>query len=616
MRTALRAPHLSHGAPCNRFRAIRKESECELKPLPRTILVAIVLSFAATAATPVSNAGSKYFDQALRGLRDGTADDAATAADKGWAALLAAGAVSPGFLDGVYEASGIFATLGRGLRAEAVYTEAEALCATPHLRILSRRLEYIHIDYLIRFSEYVKAERILRASIAAEDRTAQKSSLYVAFVQSLAFIREQQNDLDGAEELYRSVIGYTAPDLSAVAVTQTPRFAKQRFPFIGDPRLGLAIYYASHGRAGEAEGLYRERLAQASPNVEERTQNIRQLVGFLMAHGSKTEALALQEQIIGFRKAQPLTTPELRDRLAQERYTLANMEIDAGRGEDAKALLESDLRQAQLQYGKNSPDYGDALNYLFENRSLARDYDSAEKLAREEIQRAEMNGTAERVGLVSAMFRLADTLRAEGKVAESDALRKRGIEINRTAFAQPASVARFTEAEALVQAGKADEAVRVAREISESPAPSDYDQFGFRHLAQSMHGEHNAEAAQVVSIALLTDERRYSSDDRALVRELTDWAGFCRGFLGDRVRARDLLTRAETIVRNCCGDVSPMMEPVLQERVWLEAPARQAASLPDLEQLRALRVSIYGEGSRQVEQTTHELAEANAKAGR
>ncbi|HXA64256.1 MAG TPA: hypothetical protein VNV82_03835 [Bryobacteraceae bacterium] len=188
-----------------------------MKPLPRTILVAIVLSFASTAATPVSNAGSKYFDQALRGLRDGTADDAATAADKGWAALLAAGPVSPGFLDGVYEASGIFATLGRGLRAEAVYTEAEALCATPHLRILSRRLEYIHIDYLIRFSEYVKAERILRASIAAEDRTAQKSSLYVAFVQSLAFIREQQNDLDGAEELYRSVIGYTAPDLSAVA---------------------------------------------------------------------------------------------------------------------------------------------------------------------------------------------------------------------------------------------------------------------------------------------------------------------------------------------------------------------------------------------------------------
>ena len=222
----------------------------------------------------------------------------------------------------------------------------------------------------------------------------------------------------------------------------------------------------------------------------------------------------------------------------------------------------------------------------------------------------------ERIGLLPAMFRLADTLRAEGKVAEGDALRKRAVEMNRATMQQPVSEARFAEAEALVRAGKADEAVRMAREISENSAPSDYDQFGFRHLAQSMHGEHNAEAAQVASIALLTDKRRYSPTDLALVRELTDWAGFYRGFLGDRGRARDLLTRAETIVHNCCGDASPMMEPVLQERVWLEAPAGQAASIPYLAQLRALRVSIYGEGSRQVEETTHDLAAADAKAGK
>ncbi len=603
-------------APDTRFRAIRKEIECRPKPLPRTILVAFVLSFASVAATPVGNAGSKYFDQALRNLKDGTSGDAATAADKGWAALLAAGPASAGFLDGVYEASGIFATLGHALRAEAVYAEAEALCAAPNLQLLKRRLEYIHIDHLIRYSEYVKAEGILRTSIAAENRAAQKSSLYVAFLQSLAFIREQQGDPDGAEVLYRSPVAYPAPDLSAVAVNPTPRFGKQRFPCIGDPRLGLALYYSAHNRIKEAEGLYRARLVDPSLIGEAHIEAMRELLGFLMAHGSKTDALALQEQIIALRKAQPLTTPELRDRLAQEHYTLANMEVDAGRGEDAKALLESDLQQAASQHGKNSPEYGEALNYLFENRSHARDYDSAEKSAREEVLRAETSGAAERVGLVSAMFRLADTLRAEGKIAESDALKNRGIDINRAASPQPASEARFDDAEALVRAGKADEAVRVAQEISESPAPSDYDQSGFRHLAQSMHGEHNAEAAQVAAIALLTDERRYSTTDRALVRELTDWAGFYRGFLGDRARARDLLARAETIVLKCCVDASPMMEPVLQERIWLEAPAGQAASIPYLEQLRALRVSIYGEGSRQVEQTTHELTAANAKAGR
>jgi len=595
---------------------IRRESECRLKPTLRTILLAVAVSLLSVAATPANNAGSAYFDQALRSLKEGMRDDAATAADKGWAALIAAGPVGPGFLDGVYQASGIFATLGRALRAEAVYTEAEALCASPDLQILRRRLEYIHTDYLIRYSEYVKAEAILRASLVAENRAAKKSSLYVAFVQSLAFIREQQHDQDGAEQLNRSIIGYPAPDLSPVAVIQTPRSGKQRFPFIGDPRLGLALFYSSHDHLKEAEDLYRARLADPSLTGEKHIEAMRELLGFFMMHGSKTDAVALQEQIIALRKAQPLTTPELRDRLAQERYTLANMEVDAGRGEDAKALLESDLQQAASQHGKNSAEYGEALNYLFENRTHAGDYDSAEKLAREEVMRAEAPGAAERVELVPAMFRLAYTLRAEGKLAEADALQQRGIEMNRAAFPEPASAARFAEAEALVRAGKADEAVRVAREISESPAPSDYDQFGFRHLAQSMHWEHNAEAGRVASIALLADERRYSSDDRALVRELTDWAGFYRGFLGKRDRARDLLTRAETIVRNCCGAVSPTMEQVLQERAWLEAPPGQAASIPYLEQLRALRVSIYGEGSRQVEQTTRDLAVANARAGK
>jgi hypothetical protein len=159
---------------------IRRESECGLKPTLRTILLAVAVSLLSVAATPANNAGSAYFDQAQRSLKEGMRDDAATAADKGWAALIAAGPVGPGFLDGVYQASGIFATLGRTLRAEAVYTEAEALCASADLQILRRRLEYIHADYLIRYSEYVKAEAILRASLAAENRAAKKSSLYVA----------------------------------------------------------------------------------------------------------------------------------------------------------------------------------------------------------------------------------------------------------------------------------------------------------------------------------------------------------------------------------------------------------------------------------------------------
>jgi hypothetical protein len=159
-----------------------------------------MVPFASAAATPAGNAGSKYFAQAARSLRDGKADDAATAAEKG---------------------------------------------------VYSRRLS--HPD-----SEYVKAEDIPRTSLAAENRGAQKSSLYVAFLQSVAFLRERQGDLNDAEALYRSTIVYSAPDLSVVAVIPTPRSGKHSFPFIGDPRLGLAIFYSNHDPAGEAEGLYRE----------------------------------------------------------------------------------------------------------------------------------------------------------------------------------------------------------------------------------------------------------------------------------------------------------------------------------------------------------------------
>jgi hypothetical protein len=579
-------------------------------------LVAAALPLVSFAATPANSAGSKYFDQAHRSLSSGATADAADAAEKGWAALLAAGPISSGFLEGVYDASAIFLTLGQALRAEAVYTEAEALCGAPGLQPVRLRLQYMHAGHLIRDSEYVKAEGILRAALAIENRTPKKSSLYVALLQNLAFVREQEGDLDGAEASYRMTIGHPSPDLSEV-VTQRFMWGKQRLPFVGEPRLSLAAFYSNHGRVKEADALYRELLAQPSLKGEERLSTMQQLVGFLRSYGSKIEAVAFEEQIIELRKEQPLTTPELRDGLANERYALANLEVDAGRDEDAKALLESDLRQAETQHGKNSPEYGEALNYLFENRSYARDYDSAEKLAREEVQRAEVPGNSERIGLVSALFRLADALRAKGQVEESDALRDRGIELNRAASPQPASTARFADAEALVRAGKPGEAVRVAREISENAGRLDgeSDQFGFRHLAQLMATDHKPEAGQVASIALLAAERGRSRDDLRFARDLTDWANFYRGELGQPDRARDLLTRAETIVRTCCGTSSPMMEPVIQERAWLAAAtAGQAASIPYLEQLRTIRISIYGIQSQQVEQTNRDIADA--KAGR
>ena len=309
-----------------------------MRALPMLVLVFIPAVTSAQVASG-GNAGSMYFDQALRSLRSGQATDAAASAEKGWAALLAAGPTSSDFIRGVYDASGLFGSLGSPIRAEA-------LCAAQGLQLLKLRLQYMHADHLIRNSEYVKAEGILRDSLAIENRMPEKSSLYVAFLQNLAFVREQQGDLAGAEALYRMTIGYPSPDLSGV-ITPMFAFGKQRLPLVGEPRSAMAIFYSNHGRIKEAEALCRELLAEPSLNGEERIAAMRQLVDFLRTYGSKTEALTIEEQIIELRKKQPLTTPELRDRLANERYTLANLEVDAGRGDDAKALLESDLRQAE-----------------------------------------------------------------------------------------------------------------------------------------------------------------------------------------------------------------------------------------------------------------------------
>ena len=56
--------------------------------------------------------------------------------------------------------------------------------------------------------------------------------------------------------------------------------------------------------------------------------------------------------------------------------------------------------------------------------------------------------------------------------------------------------------------------------------------------------------------------------------------------------------------------------PVLQERAWLaSATAGQAASIPYLEKSAPSESLSIGAQSRQVEQTTSDIAKANGKAG-
>jgi hypothetical protein len=70
-----------------------------------------------------TSAGSKYFVAARNEMKNRAETEAAASAEKGWSAVLAAGPARPGFIECAYDASNIFLTVGRALRAEAVYKE-------------------------------------------------------------------------------------------------------------------------------------------------------------------------------------------------------------------------------------------------------------------------------------------------------------------------------------------------------------------------------------------------------------------------------------------------------------------------------------------------------------
>jgi len=69
--------------------------------------------------------------------------------------------------------------------------------------------------------------------------------------------------------------------------------------------LSVAAFYSNHGRTKEAKAFTRANWRSPSLTSAERLATLQQLTGFLSAHVSKTEALAVQEQIVEFRKTQP-----------------------------------------------------------------------------------------------------------------------------------------------------------------------------------------------------------------------------------------------------------------------------------------------------------------------
>jgi hypothetical protein len=565
------------------------------------------------------NAGSEYFAEADKILSSNGNASTIGLVEKGWTAVRSAGPRGPGFLDGVYTAIRLFHVHGWDLRAESVYAESILACDGAALRPARLRLTYMFAQDLIGQKEYVKAESVLRSALQAEESSSEKSGLYVAFVQSLAFVREQEGDLEDAERLYRSTLMYGAPDLSGVVTDRVFFSPGPRLPMIGGPLDILADFLVNHGRLAEAEQLFRDQLMLAGHDPNWRLSALRQLSWFVAYHGSKTEAVALQEQILEQVKAAPRQSPELNYAVTAEQSTLARYEVDAGQKEEARQMLQTSLLEAQKNKGTGSPEYRSALADLFENRRYAGDYDMAENLAREQLQLAREGEKPGPIDVSSALSNLAMVRKSQGFEAEATELQKQASDaVRQTGPSRWWEIqARFAAAEEMIKEDNPGQAVAAIEEATTALSPFRQDElFSFFQVAQSfLTFQHKGEATRVAALAVSIVERQGANDPRWSY-SLVNWANFYRGQLDDRETAAALLDKAERLIRACCGEKSPRLEPLLRERAWMQAAGGNETQIAGLEHLRDFQISVYGGGNQAVEETTLQLAELHARLGK
>jgi hypothetical protein len=579
------------------------------------LLVMMLVPALAHTQASSRNAGSEYFVEADKILSSNANASAIGLAEKGWTAVRSAGPLGPGFLDGVYTAARLFHVLGWDLRAGSVYTESILACDGAALQPTRLRLTYMFAQDLIRQKEYVQADSVLRSALRTEESSGEKSGLYVAFLQSLAFVREQEGDLEDAERLYRSTLIYGNPDLSSVVTDHFFISPGPRLPDIGGPSDILAAFLVNHGRLTEAEQMLRDQLALAGQDPGRRLSALRQLSWFLEYHGSKTEAVAVQEQILEQVKASYRQSSDSDYAVVAEENTLARIEVEAGQKEEARQMLQKSLLEAEKK-GAGSPEYRRALAYLLENRRYAGDYDMAETLARQQLQLVRESEQPDPVALSSALSSLAMVRQLQGFKAESTELQKQASDASRQTSPPRwrEMQERFAAAGEMSKEGNPGQALAAIEEATTALSPFRQDElFAFLQVAQSfLTFQHREEATRVAMLALSIVDRQGANDPRWSYA-LVDWAAFYRGQLGDRDSAAALLDKAERLIRACCGEKSPRLEALLRERAWMQASGANESEIAGLEHLRDFQISVYGAGNQAVEETTRQLAELHAR---
>jgi hypothetical protein len=560
-----------------------------------------------TVPSNTSAPGAAYFMQAEQELTKNPQANVLPQIQQGWAAVQAAGPAAPGYLRGVASAARLFRSLGRDLDAESIYQQAFLSCDTPESANKRKNLRYMLLQDVLTNRGYVKAEAILRDALADEESSPDRSRLYVAFLQNLAFVREQEGELDDAERILRSTIGLAAPELKDVILPNVWFSHWAPLPMTGDPDEVLATFYERHARVAEAESLLRDQLARSEGNHNLYLSAMRRLATFLSMHGSSAEAVELQKQIVAKEKADQAPPYAVN----ADENALAQYEVSAGQGKEAKQLLENNLLQAENSKGRRSPEYQMAMNALLENRRFANDSETAEKLANQQLEDVEQSDHPDPNSLISAQSQLAQVKQMQGHKDEADELQKKILKEMRQA--NPGRgwdlQERFNALGKMIQpdmpAGQAVVEVQNMINAYFPFAPGELTQF--QSVTQNLLAQqHKPEAVQVAEIISSLQRREGLDADPRFATSLAEWAVFYSSQLGDRARANVILQKARNLILECCGENSPKLEFVLRAESMINE--NSAAFMAALQRLLDFQISVFGANNQSVEATTVQLA--------
>lgn len=307
--------------------------------------------------------------QAPLGSLDGTVERA-------WAAALET-PQHPQFQMAAQVTSSFYQSQGYDLKAEQVLRQALAAVAEGDAQT-RRNLASQLAGHFESAQQLVKALAI-REEIANEQQLDPPAS-YEAI--ALANLCERMGELEKAEAAWKEVALRRATESSARASGSAPRAFVGPFShgYASGAENELANFYARHGRAAEAERIYKKALAGAAQSSSPYDWNgaADGYIGFLTQQRRFDDAVDLSRRIIA--RIERSSDPHTTRMLLYKRQHLSGLLAQAGRPDEALAVQKEAVEAAQAD-GFGTPEHAQALGSLAQTLINQNRLEEAEKVA-------------------------------------------------------------------------------------------------------------------------------------------------------------------------------------------------------------------------------------------